>query len=300
MSQYYSTPSYTAPATPVPATTPAVPVTPVEPVEPATTPTTTTTTQPSTEIPQSLQKLFKKNDRHFDGTTLTQKTSPTENSLREQQTSTLFQRQGMSSVSQEAEGYFKFLESRGVSFGVFAEEPAYAANFTNSKGDRGSYPQGQTARYHFVQMMTPGFSLHNFQTPLSNESIVSAHKELTLEKVKAMRATYEANKNIRPFLFPIEVREGILTNEEVAKLISFGGEFYAYVNKTKPLIIRDNKKYSASTSRSIPLRRDGSSVPFVSSVQPASSNPGDLWFNTSTGNLFLFTRIDNQTYWVEV
>ena len=96
------------------------------------------------------------------------------------------------------------------------------------------------------------------------------------------------------------MREGILTSEEVAKLISFGGEFYAYVNKTKPLIIRDNKKYSASTSRSIPLRKDGSSVPFVSSIQPASSNPGDLWFNTSTGNLFLFTRIDNQTYWVEV
>ena len=311
MSQYYNTPSYSPPSpAPAPATSPSTPADPItvsEPIE-VTTPDTTSQTvaQESTqiesvgEIPQSLKKLFTRNNRNFDGTTLTEKTSPNEISLTEQQRSTLLQRQSIINVSSESETFFKFLESKGVSFGVFAEEPAYALNFTNQKGERGSYPPDQTARYHMVQMLTAGFSIHGFNTPLSNESIKFAHKELSIEKIAVMRAAYEANKNIRPFLFPIEIREGALTVDEVSKLISLGGEFFSYVSKNKPLVVRENQKYAAANIRSIPLRKNNTSVPCVTDIQPDIANPGDLWFNTSNGNVFLFTKIDNQTYWVEV
>jgi hypothetical protein len=74
-------------------------------------------------------------------------------------------------VSDEARQYFTYLENRGIEFGIFAEEISYFRNFTDNKGNRGSYPASETARKHFVTMITPGRNLHGSPTPLTNSDI---------------------------------------------------------------------------------------------------------------------------------
>ena len=57
-------------------------------------------------------------------------------------------------VSETATNFLNYLNSKNITFRVFLEEKVYLENFTDDKGNRGSYPKGSTARTHFVEMIT--------------------------------------------------------------------------------------------------------------------------------------------------
>ena len=58
----------------------------------------------------------------------------------------VFNRDAGLELSTESLSFFKYVEGRGAKFSIFPEEVAFEKNFTDAKGNRGSYPQSQTAR----------------------------------------------------------------------------------------------------------------------------------------------------------
>ena len=302
MSQYYNTPS-----TPAPASLPSTPTTPARTsTSTQTTRSTSTqqrrgteTTETASQAQLNLRNKDPQNLGNLGSVRVSEITNPTEDSLKSQQNSRDFIDSARQVVSDEARQYFTYLESRGIEFGIFAEEISYFRNFTDSKGNRGSYPAFETARKHFVTMITPGRTLHGSPTPLTNSDIKLAHPELTDSKINTMRNAFSTNSTKRAFSYPIEVRKGSLTTDEITKLRAYGSEFYSYVNSKSPLIVRQRQQYQAPFYRKQSPKTGNSPQTFTSPNQPAIANPGDFWFDTNSSTLFIFTQIDNQVYWVE-
>ena len=206
---------------------------------------------------------------------------------------------GRSSVSSESNTFFSYLESKGIVFTIFTEEEAYSENFTNDKGERGSYPAGQTARYHFVEMITPGKTLHNFQTPLTNGDIKNAHPELTDVKIDAMRAAYNQNQSIRPFSYPVQIRNA--SNADIEKLKQNQVQLFSYVNAKKPLNVVSTAPYQRpNLTRGFSSKSTKGTVPYMSVQRPRAAENGDLWFDQKHGRLYVFMSLVSGSYWVEV
>ena len=299
MSQYYNTPS-----TPAPASLPSTPArTSTSTQTSRSTPTQqrrgTQTTETASQAQLNLRNKDPQNLGNLGSVSVSEITNPTEDSLKSQQNSRDFIDSARQVVSDEARQYFTYLENRGIEFGIFAEEISYFRNFTDSKGNRGSYPASETARKHFVTMITPGRNLHDSPTPLTNSEIKLAHPELTDSKINTMRNTFSTNSTKRAFSYPIEVRAGSLTADEITKLRSYGSEFYSYVNSKSPLVVRQAQQYQAPFYRKQSPKTGNSPQTFTSPNQPAIANPGDFWFDTNSSTLFIFTQIDSQVYWVE-
>lgn len=210
-----------------------------------------------------------------------------------------FSRDAGLDISPESLSFFKYVEGRGAKFSIFPEEVVFEKNFTDASGKRGSYPQSQTARYHFVLMITPGYLAHGRKTPLTNLQIRAAHPELTEEKISLMRNTYNQNASQRPFVYPIQISGYTPNSSELDKLRGLQRELYSYTNSTKPLEFKETEKFEG-----VPFVRSqpqaNSPVSKVGERPPANANPGDLWFDTEGGRLFAYVRINNSTHWLEV
>ena len=202
-------------------------------------------------------------------------------------------------ISTESLSFFKYVEGRGAKFSLFPEEVIFEKNFTNAKGNRGSYPQSQTARYHFVLMITPGYVAHGRKTPLTNVQIRAAHPELTEDKISLMRNTYNQNASQRRFAYPIQISGYTPNSSELDKLRGLQRELYSYTNSSRPLEYKETGKFEG-----VPFVRSqpqvNSPVSKVGERPPANANPGDLWFDTEGGRLFAYVRINNSTHWLEV
>lgn len=202
-------------------------------------------------------------------------------------------------ISPESLSFFKYVEGRGAKFSIFPEEVVFNKNFTDASGKRGSYPQSQSARYHFVRMITPGYLAHGRKTPLTNIQIRAAHPELTEEKISLMRNTYNQNASQRPFVYPIQISGYTPNSSELDKLRGLQRELYSYTNSTRPLEYKETGKFEGVPFvRSQP--QSNSPVSKVGERPPANAKPGDLWFDTEGGRLFAYVRINNSTHWLEV
>ena len=192
-----------------------------------------------------------------------------------------------------------YLEAKGVQLTIFAEEDGYTKNFTFADGERGNYPAGQTARYHFVSMIVEGNFAHGEKTPLTNAQIKQAHPELTDQKINNMRSLYEQNKNIRPFEFPIQIKGG--SQQSIDLVTKQKQSVYSYLLQNKPLVNYETSKYTRpGLSRKFPV---SSSTPVntnVSPNQPTSATSGDIWINTGTGRNYVFIAEGSKGYWVEL
>ena len=202
-------------------------------------------------------------------------------------------------VSETATNFLNYLNSKNITFRVFLEEKVYLENFTDDKGNRGSYPKGSTARTHFVEMITPGYVRHGNATPMTNAQIKNAHPELTDEKINTMRTAFESNKNTRPFPLPLESNTS-LSESDVQRAVPIINQIYSDTAKKSPLQIRENSGTNPVPSYNSPVSRSKASVPFVSPIQPSSANPGDLWYNIKLAKMFIFIKQNSQTYWVEL
>tara|TARA_R100000406_G_scaffold95400_1_gene89577 strand:+ start:16 stop:888 length:873 start_codon:yes stop_codon:yes gene_type:complete len=276
------------------------PTTPTPPVAPVSDPVPQQQTDTGTgEVITNAQEKFVSRPTYITDTSVSEKTNVTQESLALQINSKFYKDSERSPVSEESTTYFSYLESKGVVFTIFAEERAYSENFTNDAGDRGSYPSSQTARYHFVQMITPGNTLHNFQTPLSNGNMKNAHPELTDEKIDVMRATYDQNQNIRPFAYPIQVRNASV--EDIEKLKQNEMQLFSYVNAKKPLNVVSTAPYERpNLTRGFSNRTNKGTVPYMSVQRPRAAENGDLWFDQKHGRLYVFMSLVSGSYWVEV
>ena len=211
----------------------------------------------------------------------------------------IFNRDTGLELSTESLSFFKYVEGRGAKFSIFPEEVAFEKNFTDAKGNRGSYPQSQTARYHFVLMITPGYIAHGRQTPLSNVQISAAHPELTDEKISLMRRTFNQNASQRPFAYPIQISGYTPNSSELDKLRSLQRDLYSYTNSNAPLEFKDAGKFEGVPfTRSQP--QTNSPVSNVGRRPPQNAKAGDLWFDTEGGRLFAYVTINNNTHWLEV
>ena len=304
MSSYQYSPSPATPSTPSRQTTPSTP---------ATTPQRSTTSAPSVE--QNFQTrgsesgFLKKSvtpanqllgRRSYTPTQSVSSISKTFNTTEEQvkNQNKSFLPDTNLQLSTESMSFIKYVEGKGAKLSVFAEEIAYEKNFTNALGERGSYPQSQTARYHFVSMITPGYVAHGRQTPLTNEQILNAHPELTLEKISTMRQTYNQNSKTRPFLFPIEITNYVPNTSELNKLKALQRDVYSYAASESPLeFVRTGKFEGSPVLRGLP--QDGT-VSSTEGTPPRNAVAGDLWFDTVSGRLFAYVRINNNTQWLEV
>lgn len=232
-------------------------------------------------------------------TSVAQKTSVSTESLNAQVGSKFYLDSSRSQVSEESATYFEYLESKGVVFTIFAEEEVYFRNFTKSDGERGSYPSSQTARYHFVEMATPGKTLHNFSTPLSNGNMRNAHPELTDEKIDSMRAAFNQNQSIRPFSFPVQVRNA--SPSDIEKLRQNQMQLFSYVNKKSPLNVLATAPYERpNLTRGFSSRTSNGTVPYMSVQKPRAAENGDLWFDQKHGRLYVFMSLVSGSFWVEV
>ena len=301
MSQYnnYIPPART-PATPATPAAPAAPAAPATPAAPAADSVIQRQTDTETgEVITSRQEKFVPRPIYITDISVSEKTNVTQETLAAQINSKFYKDSERSPVSEESNTFFSYLESKGVVFTIFAEERAYSQNFTNDSGDRGSFPSSQTARYHFVQMLTPGITVHNFQTPLSNGDMRNAHPELTDEKINVMRATYEQNKNIRPFAYPVQVRN--VSDEDVEKLKQNEMELFSYVSAKKPLNVVSTAPYERpNLTRGFSNKTNKGTVPYMSVQRPRAAENGDLWFDQKHGRLYVFMSLVSGSYWVEV
>ena len=202
-------------------------------------------------------------------------------------------------ISTESLSFFKYVEGRGAKFSIFPEEIAYEKNFTTPDGKRGSYPQSQSARQHFVGMITPGYIAHGYTTPMTNLQMRSVHPELSDEKISVMRNTYNQNASQRPFVYPIQISGYKPNSSELDKLRSLQRELYSYINSSRPLEFKETGKFEG-----VPFVKSqpqvNSPVSKVGERPPANANLGDLWFDTEGGRLFAYVRINNSTHWLEV
>ena len=222
--------------------------------------------------------------------------NPTSGEVASQTNNELYKRLATLKVTDESKTYFNFVENNlGVRFNVFLEEPVYERNFTNENGDRGSYPGDQTARYHMVGMLLSGSKKHGFTTPLRNDQIKSVHKELTDEKIDLMRSAYVRNESLTPFQVP--VRATNLTNDIIEKLRPLQDELLAYVNAKSPLTVRQPGKYNAGT---YDYNKKRAIKGFSGMNQPPRPVPGDTWFDTKRGLRFVYVKINNSAYWMEM
>ena len=202
-------------------------------------------------------------------------------------------------LSTESLSFFKYVEGRGAKFSIFPEEVVFEKNFTDATGNRGSYPQSQTARYHFVSMITPGYIAHGRTSPLTNAQIRAAHPELTDEKILLMRNTFNQNATQRPFAYPIQISGYTPNSSELDKLRGLQRDLYSYTNSNAPLEFKDTGKFEGVPfTRSQP--QTNSPVSNVGQRPPQNAKPGDLWFDTEGGRLFAYVRINNSIHWLEV
>ena len=125
-------------------------------------------------------------------------------------------------------------------------------------------------------MITSGYVAHGAATPLTNLQLRAAHPELTDEKISAMRSVFNTNSTQRPFVFPVQISGYAPNTSELEKLKTLQRELYSYVNSKIPLEF----KKTASP--------------------PSNPNSGDLWFDSSSGRLFAYVKINNSVQWLEV
>ena len=147
-------------------------------------------------------------------------------------------------------------------------------------------------------MITSGYVRHGAATPLTNAQIISAHPELSNEKIDTMRQAFDSNRRTRPFALPIESNSP-LSESDIERALPIQDQIYSSTQKVAPLQVRETPKSTGTLTYNSPVSRSKSSVPFVTPTQPNSANPGDLWYNTKAGKLFLFIKSGTQTYWVE-
>jgi|TARA_E500000318_G_scaffold105368_1_gene112206 hypothetical protein len=274
--------------------------TPTTPATPASNPVPQQQTDTGTgEIITNTQEKIISRSTYITDVSVSEKTNVTQESLASQVNSKFYKESERNQVSAESNTYFSYLESKGVIFTIFAEEQVYSTNFTNSEGERGSYPSSQTARYHFVEMLTPGKTLHNFQTPLTNGNMKNAHPELTDEKIDAMRAAYNQNQNIRPFSYPVQIRNA--SAADIEKLKQNQVELFSYVNAKKPLNVVSTAPFQRpNLTRGFSGKSTKGTVPYMSVQKPRAAENGDLWFDQKHGRLYVFMSLVSGSYWVEV
>ena len=228
--------------------------------------------------------------------------NPTSGEVASQTNNELYKRLATLKVTDESKTYFNFVENNlGVRFNVFLEEPVYERNFTDENGDRGSYPGDQTARYHMVGMLLSGSKKHGFTTPLRNDQIKSVHKELTDEKISAMRSVFNTNSTQRPFVFPVQISGYAPNTSELEKLKTLQRELYSYVNSKTPLEFKKTETFEgAPFNRKYHVTTEKSTISSGSASRPSNPNSGDLWFDSSSGRLFAYVKINNSIQWLEV
>ena len=202
-------------------------------------------------------------------------------------------------TTKETLNLIDYVQAKGVLLTIFAEEEGYAQNFTDDQGNRGSYPKGQTARFHFVGMIIKNNFVHGYETPLTNLQIKEAHPELTDQKIDAMRGLFNQNKNIRPFEFPVQVKN---SNDELTNLLFNDRQsVYSYLLQNKPLVNYQTATYERpGLARKFSIKEKDSSSTIITPNAPSSATSGDIWINTSTGLNYVFVIEDGRGYWVEM
>lgn len=301
MSQYnnYTPPSTTQRTTP----TPAAPA-PAAPARESVVETPVVTQQTSTNTGQvdagdqdSRGSALRPN--YITSNSVSEETNVSTKTLDSQLKSSFYVEVSRNTVSEESTTYFTFLESKGVVFTIFAEEEVYSKNFTKENGDRGSYPTSQTARYHFVDMLSSGKIIHGFESPLTNGNMRHAHPELTDTKIEAMRSAFAQNQNIRPFAYPVQVRNA--SAEDIEKLKQNEMELFSFVNAKKPLNVVSTASYERpNLTRGFSSKTNKGTVPFMSVQRPRAAENGDLWFDQKHGRLYVFMSLVSGSFWVEV
>ena len=296
--------------------TPAQPSQPTQPRQSQSTPSTPTTTTPARSVSPARRTAGASSRRRLDDGTLRRQISRqpyvpsntstssvskefnTTNDRVKSQNKTFGRDTGLD-ISTESLSFFKYVEGRGAKFSIFPEEIAYEKNFTTPDGKRGSYPQSQTARQHFVGMITPGYIAHGYTTPMTNLEMRSVHSELSDEKILVMRNTYNQNASQRPFVYPIQISGYNPNSSELQKLRSLQRDLYSYVNSVSPLEFVESGKFEGVPfTRSQP--QTNSPVSNVGQRPPQNAKVGDLWFDTEGGRLFAYVRINNSVHWLEV
>tara|TARA_R100000664_G_C2735909_1_gene125369 strand:+ start:596 stop:1222 length:627 start_codon:yes stop_codon:yes gene_type:complete len=185
--------------------------------------------------------------------------------------------------------YFEYLLSRGFSFFIFDEEPEYAEAYS-------SFPNN-TARYHFIEMITQGG--HSFNHPMSDAEVKLAHPDLNEKEIQNLRRVYKLNYSLRPFKIPVQISRSGLGDEDIATINANLSAFETKVRQSSSLIINEPKKPKFNSIQKLPSIR-GTIVSRASVSPPSNPNVGDLWYNSGTAKLFSYLSDGKSTYWVEV
>lgn len=193
-------------------------------------------------------------------------------------------------TTKETLNLINYVQAKGVLLTIFAEEEGYTQNFTDDEGNRGSYPKGQTARFAFVSMMLQS---------LTNVQIKTDYPELSDQKIDAMRGLFNQNKNIRPFEFPVQVKN---SNDELTSLLFNDRQsVYSYLLQTKPLVNYKTGSYERpGITRKFSVKEKDSNSTIITPDAPSSAISGDIWINTSTGLNYVFVIENGRGYWVEM
>ena len=119
------------------------------------------------------------------------------------------------------------------------------------------------------------------------------------QKIDAMRGLFSQNKNIRPFEFPVQIKN---SNDELTSLLFDDRQsVYSYLLQTKPLVNYQTGLYDRpGITRKFSVKEKGSNSTIVDTNAPSSAISGDIWINTSTGINYVFVIEDGRGYWVEM
>jgi hypothetical protein len=188
------------------------------------------------------------------------------------------------------DSYFEYLSGRGFDFFIFNEEPEYAEAYS-------SQPIGESARYHFIEMITQGG--HKFNHPMNDAEIRLSHSDLDETKIQNLRRIYKLNYSLRPFKIPVQVSRVGLSDEDIATINANLSAFESKVRQTSSLVVSEPKKPKFNSIQKLPSIR-GTIVSRASVSPPTNPNIGDLWYNTGTAKLFSYLSDGKSTYWVEV
>ena len=208
--------------------------------------------------------------------------------------------QNVKGLSESGETFIKVLLSKDFNFFQFNEEPEYSVYE--------SFPKGQTARYHFIEMITEGG--HGYTEPMTNFQIRSAHPDLTDSEIDSLRKFYNDNKNRRPFKFPFESTRPFTDVSLINGVNQNEQDFVLYFGTTRPVIESTGItfEYSLNSGQFVTKSNVASSIKgsnsrdikYVNTIIPPVANVGQYWMNTSSGRIYVYMTDGITNAWVEV
>ena len=208
--------------------------------------------------------------------------------------------QNVKGLSESGETFIKVLLSKDFNFFQFNEEPEYSVYE--------SFPKGQTARYHIIEMISEGG--HGYTEPMTIFQIRSAHPDLTDSEIDSLRKFYNDNKNRRPFKFPFESTRPFTDVSLINGVNQNEQDFVLYFGTTRPVIESTGITFENSlnsgqfvTKSNVASSIKGSNsrdIKYVNTIIPPVANVGQYWMNTSSGRIYVYMTDGITNAWVEV